>query len=39
MLARAFTGRYQLLNSLRFRFSDGVFLLAAAAFLILVRVQ
>ncbi len=39
MLARAFTGRFQLLNSLRFRVSDGVFLLAAAAFLILVRVQ
>ena len=39
MLARAFTGRFQLLNSLRFRFADGVFLLAAAAFLILVRVQ
>ncbi len=39
MLARAFTGRFLLLNSLRFRFADGVFLLAAAAFLILVRVQ
>jgi cobalt/nickel transport system permease protein len=39
MLARAFTGRFQLLNSLRFRFADGIFLLAAAAFLILVRVQ
>ena len=39
MLARAFTGRFLLLHSLRFRFADGVFLLAAAAFLILVRVQ
>jgi cobalt/nickel transport system permease protein len=39
MLARAFTGRFPLLNSLRFRFADGVFFLAAAAFLILVRVQ
>jgi cobalt/nickel transport system permease protein len=39
MLARAFTGRFPLLNSLRFRFADALFLLAAAAFLILVRVQ
>ena len=39
MLARAFTGRFPLLNSLRFRFADGIFFLAAAAFLILVRVQ
>ncbi len=39
MLARAFTGRFPLVNSLRFRFGDAVFVLAAAAFLILVRVQ
>jgi len=39
MLARAFSGRFQVLNSLRFRFADGAFLLTAAAFLILVRVQ
>jgi cobalt/nickel transport system permease protein len=39
MLARAFTGRFPLLNSLRFRLADGIFFLAAAAFLILVRVQ
>jgi cobalt/nickel transport system permease protein len=39
MLARAFTGRFPLLNSLQFRLADGVFLLAASAFLILVRVQ
>jgi cobalt/nickel transport system permease protein len=39
MLARAFTGRFPLLDSLRFRFADGVFLLAATAFLIVVRIQ
>ncbi len=39
MLARAFTGRFPLLNSLRFRFADALFLGVAAAFLILVRVQ
>ena len=39
MLARAFTGRFPLLNSLHFRLADGAFLLVAAAFLILVRVQ
>ena len=39
MLARAFTGRFPLLNSLRFRLSDSVFVLASAAFFILVRVQ
>jgi cobalt/nickel transport system permease protein len=39
MLARAFTGRFSLLNALRFRPLDGVFALATALFLILVRVQ
>lgn len=39
MLARAFTGRFPLLNSLRFRFTDAVFVVAASAFFILVRVQ
>jgi cobalt/nickel transport system permease protein len=39
MLARAFTGRFSLLNPLRFRAIDGIFALAVAGFLILVRVQ
>jgi cobalt/nickel transport system permease protein len=39
MLARAFTGRFALLNSLRFRVTDGIFAFTTAAFLILVRVQ
>ena len=39
MLARAFTGRFPLLDSLHFRFADGAFLLAGTAFLVLVRVQ
>ncbi|HLK21456.1 MAG TPA: energy-coupling factor transporter transmembrane component T [Bryobacteraceae bacterium] len=39
MLARAFTGRFPLLSSLHFRLADGLFLLTASAFLIVVRTQ
>ena len=39
MLARAFTGRFPLLGSLRFRPADAVFALATSAFLIVVRIQ
>ena len=39
MLARAFTGRFPLLNSPRFHLTDGIFALATAALLILVRVE
>jgi len=39
MLARAFGGRFRLLHPPRFHATDGLFTLAIAAFLILVRVQ
>jgi hypothetical protein len=39
MMARAFSGKFELLRRLQFRMSDGFFTLAIAAFLILVRIQ
>jgi cobalt/nickel transport system permease protein len=39
MLARAFTGRFPLLHSLRFRLADAIFVCATSGFLILVRFQ
>jgi len=39
MLARAFAGRFVLINPLRFRASDGLFAAAIAALLILARIQ
>src|SRR5262249_52659214 len=39
MLARAFSGRFPLAYSLRFRAIDGAFLLASSVFLILVRFE
>ena len=39
MMARAFSGRFVLLRRLQFGLGDGVFTLAIAAFLILVRIQ
>lgn len=39
MAARAFTGTFPLLRTLRFSITDGVFVVATLAFLILVRVQ
>ena len=39
MMARAFSGRFALLRRLQFGLADGVFTLAIAAFLILVRIQ
>jgi cobalt/nickel transport system permease protein len=39
MMARAFSGKFELLRRLQFRMSDGFFTLAIAAFLILVRFQ
>jgi cobalt/nickel transport system permease protein len=39
MLARAFTGHFPLLHSLRFRLSDAIFVCATSGFLILVRFQ
>jgi len=39
MLARAFTGRFPLLDSQHFRPADAVFAFAISAFLILVRIQ
>jgi len=39
MMARAFSGKFELLRRLEFRISDGVFTLAITAFLILVRIQ
>jgi cobalt/nickel transport system permease protein len=39
MMARAFTGRFSPLISLRFQAADGLFLLAISAFLVLLRFQ
>jgi len=39
MLARAFTGHFPLLHSVRFRLADAIFVCATAGFLILVRFQ
>jgi len=39
MMARAFSGKFALLRRLQFRWADGLFTLAIAAFLILVRIQ
>jgi cobalt/nickel transport system permease protein len=39
MMARAFSGKFAVLRRLRFRWADGLFTLAIAAFLILVRIQ
>jgi cobalt/nickel transport system permease protein len=39
MLARGFSGRFPLLRPLRLKLADGLFLIAIAAFLVLVRVQ
>jgi cobalt/nickel transport system permease protein len=39
MMARAFSGKFELLRRIQFRISDGLFTLAIAAFLILVRIQ
>ena len=39
MMARAFSGKFELLRRLQFRLADGLFTVAVAAFLILVRIQ
>ena len=39
MMARAFSGKFVLLGRLEFRLADGLFTLAVAAFLIVVRIQ
>jgi cobalt/nickel transport system permease protein len=39
MMARAFSGKFVLLRRLEFRLTDGLFTLAVAAFLIVVRIQ
>jgi hypothetical protein len=39
MTARAFSGKFALLRRLQFGWADGMFTLAIAAFLILVRIQ
>jgi cobalt/nickel transport system permease protein len=39
MMARAFSGKFVLLRRLQFRLADGLFTLAIAAFLIVVRIQ
>jgi cobalt/nickel transport system permease protein len=39
MLARGFFGKFPLLTPLRLKFTDGLFLVAMVAFLVLVRVQ
>jgi cobalt/nickel transport system permease protein len=39
MMARAFSGRFTLVRRLQFRLADGLFTLAIAAFLIMVRIQ
>ena len=38
-MARAFSGKFVLLRRLEFRLADGLFTLAVAAFLIVVRIQ
>lgn len=39
MMARAFSGKFELLRRIEFRLADGLFTLAIAGFLILVRIQ